>query len=269
MKNINLFRQGSLKHKLFPEIIVISKKKEGVMKNSLINYMNKRLKKGVTFDKGMYKPGPVITISREVGCNGLQMARILSEKLNEFNQLATWNVLSKEIFYESAQELDIDLSKVTKIFRQTDRYTFEEILKAFNNKSYKSERKIINTVIDVVHSHAEDGNCIIVGRAGHIIARDITRSLHIRLMAPLEYRIESIMEKNNMTRLEAIKFIDIVEKERLAFRKAINEVCKATDYFDLTINRASFNDEAIINLTEGAIREKGLLQQVKKKLELF
>ena len=55
----------------------------------------------------------------------------------------------------------------------------------FNTKSFKSDRKIIKTVIDVVHSNAEDGNCIIVGRAGHVIAKDIDNSIHIRLFAPL------------------------------------------------------------------------------------
>ena len=82
----------------------------------------------------MQKPGPVVTISREVGCNGLLLAKMLSERLNEINLLEPWRVLSKEIFQESARELDLDLNRVTKIFKQKDRYAFEEILAAFQYK---------------------------------------------------------------------------------------------------------------------------------------
>ncbi len=239
------------------------------MKNSLINYMNKRLIKEMSFNIDMQKPGPVVTISREVGCNGLLLAKMLSERLNEINHLEPWRVISKEVFQESARELDLDLNRVTKIFKQKDRYAFEEILAAFNTKSYKSDRKIIKTVVDVVHSNAEDGNCIIVGRAGHIIAKDIDNAIHVRLFAPLEERIKSVMVRRDLTRIEAIRFIQSVEKDRHSFREAIYNSLKRTGNFDLIINTSSFSDGQIINLIENAIKEKGLLHRVKQKLEFF
>ena len=223
----------------------------------------------MSFDIGGQKPGPVITISREVGCNGLLLAKMLAERLNEINHLEPWRVLSKEIFQESARELDLDLNRVTKIFKQKDRYAFEEILTAFNTKNYKSDRKIIKTVIDVVHSNAEDGNCIIVGRAGHIIAEDINNSLHIRLFAPLEERIKSVMLRRDLCRIEAIRFIQSVEKDRQSFRESIINSFKRTENFDLIINTSSFHEAQIINLILDAIKEKGLLHKFKRKLEFF
>lgn len=230
------------------------------MGNALITYMNKRLIMDTSIKKGFTGPGPVITISREAGCNGLSLARTLSNSLNQMQvDSPNWKVLSKEIFYESAKELNINLSRVTKIFSQTDRYTFEEILNAFGTRQFKSDKKIIKTVTDVIRSFSVDGYCIIVGRAGHIIASDIKKAIHIKITAPLNYRIKVIMEKHKCSEKEAITFINSIENKRKAFREIINKGKTPEDNFDLIINRASFNNASILNIIKKAIESKELL----------
>ena len=121
----------------------------------------------------------------------------------------------------------------------------------------------------MVRTFAIDGFCIIVGRSGHLIASDIKNALHLRLVAPLEYRIKVIMENNNLNRDEANLFIHRVEKERIAFRNAILQGHMASEIFDLTINRASFHDEEVVDIIEYAIKEKGILQLNKPKMEFY
>lgn len=240
------------------------------MGNSLQNYLNKRLEDSQKFNtRGKNVAGPVITISREVGCNGLILARLLAEKLNQRNMLGEWKVLSKEVFYKSAQELNLNPEKVQKLFKRSDRNTFDEILTAFGEKRYKSEAKIVKTVRDVVYSLAVDGFSIIVGRASHIIARDIKNSLHLRLTAPLEYRISNIMTNNNLKREEAITFINRVEKERIAFRKALREENLREEYFDLTLNRGSFSTEQVAEMVIYAMEKKNILADYNRKVDFF
>ncbi|WP_303922682.1 AAA family ATPase [Draconibacterium sediminis] len=238
------------------------------MGNSLMNYLNSRLKEAKAREYGnMHEAGPVITISREVGCNGLVLARLIAERLNKNLAKGSWNVLSKEIFYESAKELDLDPEMVRQTFKKTDRYVFEEILKAFRDKRYKSEERIIKTVKEVVRTLAIDGHCIIVGRASHIIASDIKNALHIRLTAPLGYRINTIMTNNKLNRNEAIAFIEKVEKERATFRKALKENNLHEDVFDITINRGSFTNEQAVDLIEFAVEKKGILHEFSPRIE--
>ena len=240
------------------------------MGNSLMIYLNKRLKEEDTLKKSLtVKAGPVITISREVGCNGLKLAHLIAQRLNAQKPIVDWKVLSKEVFHQSAKELDLEPERVRRILKQTDKYTFNEILKAFSDRQFKSERRIIKTVSDVVHSFSVDGFAIIVGRAGHIIAKDIKNALHIRLVAPLEYRIKTIMENNRLNREEAIAFIDKVEKERIAFRKAICEEKLKEEMFDLTINRASFNDQEVVDIIDYAVNKKKILMGFESKMEYF
>lgn len=238
------------------------------MGNSLMIYLNKRLQEETLYKKDpATTAGPVITISREVGCNGLKLANQIAGKLNQQKLYPVWKVLSKEIFYESAKELNLKPERVRRIFKQTTKYTFEEILKAFGEKQFKSERKIAKTVADVVRTFAIDGNCIIVGRAGHIIAGDIKNAFHLRLVAPLEYRLKVIMENKKMSRDEAIEFIHRVERERIAFRNAILQGHRINEIFDLTINRAAFTEEEITDIIDYTVKEKRFAYQ--PKIEIF
>ncbi len=230
------------------------------MSTILTEYLNKRLQEEKLKNKNFKKNGPVITVSRQVGCNGLKLAGKLAERLNEDVSGKKWKVLSKEIFHESAKELDLDPEKVRQTLKKSERYAFDEILKAFNKRRYTGERFIIKSVIDIVRSFSVEGFCIIVGRAGHVIAKDIRNALHIRLYAPCEYRIKTIMENNELTHEEARKFINKVESEREAFRKAIRDESVDDDLFDIYINRATFKDEETIDIIECCIDKKHILK---------
>jgi cytidylate kinase len=163
----------------------------------------------------------------------------------------------------------LDQERVQRVFKQSDKYTFEEILKAFSNKNYKSEKKIINTVTDVVRSFAIEGHTIIVGRAGHIIANDIKNALHIRLNAPLNFRIEEIQRKDDLSREEAFASIEKIEKERISFRSAIREEKLHEELYDLIINRESFSENEIVDIVELAMEKKGILERVKAKVQYY
>lgn len=235
-----------------------------------MGYLDKRLKKDDYLEKkGIETAGPVVTISREVGCNGLMLAKLIASRLNKRKLIRDWRVLSKEIFSQSAAELNMLPEHVQRVFKQSDKYIFDEILKAFNNRNYKSEQKIKNTLIDVVRSFAIDGYSIIVGRAGHIIANDIKNSLHIRLIAPLEYRINTIQVNNNLNRDEALHFVQQVENERALFRKAIRVKNLHEELFDLILNRASYTDDEIIDIIEYVMDKKCILEKAKAKFQYY
>lgn len=239
------------------------------MNNSLLSYFNKRLSEDKTSKKDFSMAGPVITISRQVGCNGLKLAQHISTRLNTHKLSADWRVLSKEIFSESARELDMNPEQIRRTIIESDKYTFQEILKAFNNKGYKSERKIIKTVSDVIRNFAIDGFCIIVGRASHIIAKDIKNSLHLRLIAPMDYRVRYIMQSKQFNHADAIEFIDEMEEKRDAFRKAISPDNVNEDLFDLTVNTAMFSNEEIVDIIEYAVNKKKILQNYKSITDFF
>lgn len=239
------------------------------MGNALLEYLTKRMGNQKVYSNPNNVPGPLITISREVGCNGVKLAHKIAARLNQRHLGPDWKVLSKEVFFKSAKELDMEPEKVQRVFKYSDSYAMNDILNAFGTKKFKSEKKVIKTVNDVIRTFAEEGFCIIVGRAGHIIAHDIENALHLRFLAPLEYRIKTIMDNNRLNRHEAIDFIKKVEKERKAFRKAIKQEETEIELFDLCINRASFTDEEAIDLIETAAEKKNIFKHYGKQIDFF
>lgn len=231
------------------------------MSNLLLTYLNKRMTGDEVAKMSKTKAaGPVITISREVGCNGVKLANLIAARLNFRYSESNWKVVSKEVFEESAKELKMAPEQVRKTLHQSETFVFEDMIKAFSDKNYKSNLTIGNTMKRVILQIATEGNCIIVGRAGHIIASGIKNALHIRLVAPIEYRINTIMQNNSLTRQKAIYFIEKVDKERMSFRKAILKEDPQNEMFDLTLNRAVFSDEEMVDLIEFAAEKKKIFQ---------
>ena len=240
------------------------------MNNTLMVYLSKRLHQNDPKYLGhSSQPGPVICISREVGCGGVNIAKLLANELDKQGVCKKWKVLSKEILQESARDLDMDSNKLRNYLKEGDRGIFDDVLSAFSEKRFKSERKISKTLIDLELSFANDGFCIIVGRAGHIITKDIEKSLLVKLTAPLDWRIKKIMEKNRLNLREAVEFIEKTEKERENFRKHIAGDHTPTEEFDLTINLARMRIENVISLICQASKIKGLLETNKSKVEVF
>lgn len=240
------------------------------MNNSLMNYLNKRLHPvDAYYQSAVTHPGPVICISREVGCGAVNFARILAVELDKHTFSHKWKVISKEILTNSANELNMDRDRLRSIIKEGDRGIFDDILSAFSEKRFKSDRKIGKTLQDLMRSIAIDGYCIIVGRAGHIFTHDIEKSLLIKLSGTFEWRIKQIMDKNHLNLREAMDFIERTEKERQNFRRYFAEFNKQEDEFDLTINISRIEVSHAIQLICSAAQWKGLLETNKSKVEVF
>jgi cytidylate kinase len=159
------------------------------------------------------KPGPCITISRETGAG----ADKVSEKLIEFFQnysdriSAPWTVFDKNLIEKVLE--DHHLPQTLSQYFVEDKLselksTVNELLGLHPN-TWILVSKTSNTILQL----AQIGNCVIVGRAGNIIASRLKNSFHVRLVAPIENRIEHIMEICDKSRPEAIEYI---KKEDLA-----------------------------------------------------
>ena len=247
-----------------------SKQKTCAMNNTLMAYLNKRLYPGDTkYPAANTQSGPVICISREVGCGAVHMANLLAAELDKQSQGKKWKVLSKEILQQSAHELDMDPYKLRKYMNEGERGLFDDILSAFGEKRHKSDRKIIQTLIDLISSFAHDGCCIIVGRGGHLIASEMGKSLLIKLTAEHNWRVKQIMEKNNLNIREAVDFIEKTEQERENFRKRFSGSNATEDEFDLTINLSRMSVNEAVALIQSAAQIKRLLEPVKSKIEVF
>jgi len=208
-------------------------------------------------------PGPVVTLAREYGCPAKIVARQLTEELTRKMQVKgteiQWRYVTKEIMVESARELELDPEKIKYVFEYEERTSIDEILSAQLNKYYKSDRKIRNTIAQVIRNIACEGHVIIVGRGGVAITHDLPKSLHIMLEAPLVWRSLRISEKYKISQEEARKECNEIDRKRQQFREFFQG--KNTDYttFDLKLNCMTLSVEEIVRIIIKAAEVKKLI----------
>ena len=204
--------------------------------------------------------GPVITIAREFGCPTKKMVSSLVARLDEIKGPKTknipWRWINKEILSESARELELDPADIEYVFKFEKKNFFDDILSSQSRKYYKSDRQIRKTIARVIRNIASEGNVIIIGRGGVAITRDIERSLHIMLEAPVEWRAIRVAQKYCLNEKEAIKHALDVDKNRRAFRDYFHG--KGTEYtrFDVRYNSMTLSNSDIAESIIGLMKAR-------------
>ena len=161
---------------------------------------------------------PVITISREFGCPAKEIARKLVTTINRFTGKDEWDWISKEILERSAKELDVKPEEIKYVFEYEVKGIFDEILAAQSKKYHRSDKKIRKSIANVIKAIANDGNVVIVGRGGVAITRDCPNAFHVKLQAPLDWRVKGVVSRReNMSYDEGVKYTVDFDKKRKRF----------------------------------------------------
>ncbi|MFW5916301.1 MAG: AAA family ATPase [Bacteroidota bacterium] len=203
-------------------------------------------------DKDFGEPGPLITISREFGCSGKFLADKLNQRLNQEKKgdhnKGNWRVVSKEILEESSKELELHPSQIEYVFKYEKKSAIDEILGALSSKYYKSDRRIRNTIKKVIHTIGMEGNSVILGRCGAVITKDLPRSLHVRLIAPFDWRVEVIKKRFNLSEKKAREYTLEVDKKRAELRNSLAGKEVDDTYYDLIFNTKKFEFDEMVEI---------------------
>jgi cytidylate kinase len=161
----------------------------------------------------------IITIEREYGCGGGEIARKLADHLG-------WKLWDQLLTSEIAKLIDCDSAEVKcreervdplyyRLFKSIMRGSFEGSANVHRLKLLDAD-SIFRLTERVVQKAASTGNCVIVGRGGQHFLRDRSDSLRIFLFAPREEKVRRLIS-GGMSETEAEEAVDIVDQERAAF----------------------------------------------------
>jgi cytidylate kinase len=226
--------------------------------------LDKVLKQGVKIEN--FKGGPVITISREPGSGGSEIARRLSKALK-------LDLIGGQIIQHVA-----DSAKMSrKVIQSLDEreVTFRETLLSSlfgENRPWPGE--YLQHLTKVVGTIGAFGNVIMVGRgASYVLPRE--RTFKIRIIAPIELRIKHFMDDRGYTKAEAEQYIVKTENNRRAFvRKYFNADLTDPAHYDMIINTERISVEGatesiIVAFNQRRKRQNPLFQHSNKKEELI
>ena len=212
--------------------------------------------------------GPVITISRLTGCDGREVAAALVALLNLRQNTNKWKWIDKDIIYHAAHELKTDTNRVESYYQGMTMNDMSEMIMAFSG-TFVSDSSVKKAIREVVLSIAREGHAVIIGRGGVAITRDMTNALHIRLVAPLYWRVENVMKKKTMDIEAAEEYVVDTDEKRFHLIQAFLEKKPLNiDYlFDATINRSSFTIQEISELIL-TMYDKKVTRQISERRKL-
>ena len=234
------------------------------MKDFLKNYITQA---GQDEPNRILHPGPVVTISRECGCSAKRIATKLSKILTGYNYLSEtktdveWQWVSKEIIEKAASELETSPDKVRNVFLGEAKQHLHEVKTAFSTQKFydAADQQVVDTVKKVVRSIAEEGHFIIVGRAASIIAQDIPQRLSVKLQAPLDWRINRIMQISNLSYADAQEYVLEVDRHRDAFVEHVAGRKLDNNDFDLIFNYSTMLDDHIVDVMVNVLKNKRII----------
>lgn len=234
------------------------------MKEFLSHYLEQTGQKSTS---KIHYPGPVVTISRECGCSAKRIATKLSKILTGYNYLSEtktdveWKWVSKEIIEMAATELEMDPNKIRNVFLGEAKQSIHEVSTAFSvNKVYDADdQHVIDTVKSVIRSIAEEGHYIIVGRAASVIAQDIPKRLSIKLQAPLDWRINRIMQISNLSWADAQEYVLEIDRQRNLFVEHVAGRKLDNNDFDLIFNYSTMLDDHIVDVIVNVLKNKKVI----------
>jgi cytidylate kinase len=205
--------------------------------------------------------GMVITISRDTGCDGEPIVKEVIKQLNAnlkgVNKKHPWRFVSKEIFEKSAKKLNVKLDIFDKLEDIKDEGFVEDIISSFSTEKYPSNFKIKRTYKEIIESVASAGGVVILGRAGVAIADHNKRNLHIKLTAPIDWRVNKMAKEYGYRKAKTIKHINESDKNRDDLKRYyMGRKVQFTDY-DIALNVSSLTKKEICSALVTMIEVRG------------
>ena len=207
----------------------------------------------------MEKTKFIITINREAGTGGHEIAEKVSEMLNIklYDKTFLSHILEKfKLTPEEAENIKAskpnwwtEFCRFYKQFGATASIA-DENFEVNSQQLYYAEAKALRDL-------ANQESCIIVGRTGFHVFKDTPDTIRIFLIADTEHRVERMMKMRNLDEKNARKKIEELDKARENFTKTFAGVSRYDAHnYDFVINVTPFTTDQVAKFLVNNIRLK-------------
>lgn len=195
------------------------------------------------------KPAPCFTLSREFGCQAYPVAEALVRRLNARVVGEPWLIVGRQVIDEVAKLSGYTVDQIEK--SQDTPASMKAIFSMFLDRSRAEETEIFTHMRRVIRGFATRGNCILVGRGATHVTQDLANCIHLRLVAPMEFRINKVVKTHGMNPTEARGYIERLQTQREDFiRRFVNQKASDSDLYHLVLNNARLNKDKIAEVIE-------------------
>ena len=184
--------------------------------------------------------GWTVTISRQMGSQGMEVAQAAADTLH-------FRRIRQELIRAAAKRAGTPEMALAFIddLGLLDVCPAPETCLAFRT-----------AISELMHAYADSGGVVIVGRAGQVILRGHPRALHVRVISPLEVRIERVAAAQGIHATAARAQIEASDHSRKTYLRRFYQVhWSDPGLYHLVINTARYTPEQAARLIQAALLE--------------
>ena len=183
----------------------------------------------------------VITITREYGAGGGEVAGKLAERLG-------WEVLDRQLLHEAAEVQhmpDAELERLDeKAVEMADRF-----------RLHPPHQQYIHGLTEAVRRAANRGNVILVGRGARHLLGDTPAALHLRLVAPKAWRAHRMATLEGWSEEQALARSTEVDRTRDRFtRYFFGVAANQPAQYDLIVNSSRLPLDEVAAVVAAAVQ---------------
>jgi cytidylate kinase len=191
-----------------------------------------------------HRVGHFVTISREAGAGGGEVAKLTGQRLN-------WPVFDKNLLDQVAERFQLSRSMLELVDETESSWVYDMLGAWVDRKIISHEKFVVNMERIVLHV-ARQGDAVFVGRGTpFLLPRD--RIVSVRLVASEKFRIARIARQMTLTPEQAKHYVVETDRGRREFvERFFHHDITDAHLYDLVINTESVGlettAELIINL---------------------
>jgi cytidylate kinase len=201
----------------------------------------------------------IVTVARECGSGGEDIAKAVAEKLN-------YDYVSKSTIYAEMEEHGKKWLEWGKELDEHVPSTWERY-----DQSYAGYLALVKHCI---YKAALKNNVVILGRGGNFLLKDIPYALRVRITASVEERAKTLAERVGVNEAEARKMLKYSDHERAIFiKRSYHKDWYDPGEYDLVLNSSHMSADEAVSLIVGEIpaRDRAATleaQETLRRLEL-
>lgn len=208
---------------------------------------NPRTEKGVNTLKKTY---PIITITRQYGCSGRAIGRMLAEELgipfydDEIIEIASQESHFDPMLFKRAENTNAANSFLYAIHR----------LGAGTTYNIPLSDQLFSATSSVIRNIAQTHPAVIVGRCADYILKEETRTLNLFIQADMEYRVKQTMERTGLTASRAEAHNKKLDRSQAAYYNFYaDQKFGARENYDLVLNTTDLEPRAVARFLKGYV----------------
>lgn len=176
---------------------------------------------------------PIITLSRELGSRGDDVAAVVAEKLN-------LRLVGHDLLNQAARQAGVPEVALAEI---------DELGLLGVKPSRAAFQRYRSTVEKTMRDLADAGNILLVGRGSQIVLAGRSGVLHVRIIAPRAERVRCVQERWQVSAEAAAARIDASDRVRAGYlRRSYAVRWDDALLYDLTLNMAHLTIAGAVEL---------------------